>query len=210
MNAKGFVLMIIALLILMGASGGSFVGGLLLGRSQEGTDEGSLAAMTPSAPGQASEDQSNGSSFAQIQQQIQSGELSQDQIAQFRQQFQGQFGQRGGNSSSGGFAGGDALVGTLEGVEGDTISVNTPQGTLKATIGGETIIQQTAQISLEDLTQGMRLTVVGGRADDGTVEARTVIVIPEGSEGIGGGGFGGRSGNWFGGQHGGTQSRDGS
>jgi len=201
MNAKGFVLMIIALLILMGASGGSFVGGLLLGQSQEGTDEASLAAMPPSAPRQASEGQSNGSSFAQIQQQIQSGDLSQDQIAQFRRQFQEQFGQRGGNPNSGGFAGGGALVGTLEGVEGDTISLNTQQGLLKATIGGETIIQQTAQISLEELVHGMRLTVMGGRA---------VIVIPEGSEVNSGDGFGGRSGSWFSGQRGGTQSGDGS
>ena len=196
MSAKGFVLMLVAVLVLVGALAGSFVGGLLLGKSQEETPQSSQAATT--LPGQASADQTNGPSFAQIQQQLQSGELSQDDLAQFREQFQGRFGQDGG-----GFGGGGGLVGTLESVEGDTISLSTPQGTLKATVGGETIIQQTAQIGLEDLLEGMRLTVVGERAEDGTVEARTVIVVPEGSEGFGGGGFGGRGRGGFGGRQGG-------
>ena len=168
-----------------------------MGESQEETAQSSQVATTLPAPGQASPDQTDGLSFAQIQQQPQSGELSQDELAQFRQQVQGRFGQDGG-----GFGGGGGLVGTLESVEGDTISLSTPQGTLKATVGGETVIRQTAQIGLEDLLEGMRLTVVGERGEDGTVEARTVIVIPEGSEGFGGGGIGGRGRGGFGGQGG--------
>ena len=204
MSAKSFVLMLVAVLVLVGALAGSFVGGLVLGQSQEEPANASQVATNLPAPGSASSDQPDLPSFSQIQQQLQSGELSQDELAELRQQFQGQSAQDGGAFGGGGFAGGGGLIGTLESVDDGTISLNTPQGTLKATLGSETVIQQTAQIGVQDLVEGMRLTVVGERAEDGTVEATTIIVVPEGSEGFGGAGFGGRGrGGTGGGQFGG-------
>ncbi len=63
------------------------------------------------------------------------------------------------------------------------------------TVGPETTIQKTTEISLEDLIEGMRLTVSGERGEDGTVEATTIFVQPEGAGSFAGGGFRGGFGH---------------
>ena len=83
-------------------------------------------------------------------------------------------------------------MGTVEGLDGNTLTVNTPQGPLLAALGDETVIQMFAQGSPSDLTVGARVTVTGQRGEDGTVEAVSILIIPEGAQGIPAGGFGGR------------------
>ena len=180
MNAKSFTLLLAAFLALGGGLGGAFVGGIALGKNQEG------ASAQTNVPAQQSAVQSDAPSPDQLRQQIQSGELSQEEAAQLRQQFQNQDGL---GAARQGFAAGDGLTGTIEKIEGNMVTVNTPQGSLQATIESDTIIQRTIEVTLEDLVEGMRLTVIGERGEDGTVEARTILVIPEGEDGLFGGGF---------------------
>jgi len=136
------------------------------------------------------------------------GQLRQEDLTQFRQQFQGQFGQEGGAISGGGggvggrgafgdrTAGGSGsggLSGTIESVDGNTIMVNTDQGSLPVAVGEDTTIQKTVEVTLADLTEGTRVSIVGARNESGDVEARAIIVIPEGQED----GFLGGFGRWF-------------
>ena len=114
------------------------------------------------------------------------GEISQEDLDQFRQQFQGQFGQGGGSGAFGGggarggggfggrTAGGGGLSGTLESVDQDVITINTDQGPLPVAIGEDTTIRKTVEVALADLTEGTRVTVLGARSESGDVEARSI------------------------------------
>jgi hypothetical protein len=75
------------------------------------------------------------------------------------------------------------LTGTIEKVEGNIVVVNTPQGLVQTTIGADTAIQQTVPGVLSDLKTGMRVTVSAQRGEDGTVKARSILVVSEGAEG---------------------------
>jgi hypothetical protein len=144
-------------------------------------------------------------SLAQLREQFQSGDLSQEDLARLRHQF-GAGGAGGGFGGSGGFAGrfgggSGGLTGTVEAVEGDKITVNTAQGPLEVTIGPETVIQrnEVVTMTLNEVVEGLRIRVGGERNDAGVLEAATIFVVPEGDGGFGGGGFGGRGGGFGGG-----------
>ena len=165
MSTKGFVILLIGVLLLGGSIGGAFVGVLALVKSQEAeVSQTNLTANLPSLPGQQSSDQS-----------------TQDDLDQLRQQFKGQSGP--------GFASGSSIMGTLEKVEGNTITVNTPKGTLQATVGENTTIQKIDEVTIADLLEGMYVTVTGAPGEDGAVEARSIVITPEGAGGFFGGGF---------------------
>ncbi|MEE8443429.1 MAG: hypothetical protein V3S37_06725 [Dehalococcoidia bacterium] len=182
MTTKAFILLLVGVLALGGSIGGAFAGGIALGKSQ--VEEAAPASpfslpqsnQSQQLPGQLGQDQ-----LDQFRQQIQNGELSPDQLDQFRQRFQG----RGGGG--GGFAGRNALTGTIESTEGNTIIVSTAQGPLEATLGADTTIQMSVEGTLEDLTEGTQVTVVGQRGEDGTVEATSIVIVPAGGGGLFGG-----------------------
>lgn len=181
-------MLVVAVLVLGGAIGGAFAGGMVLGKSQSA--EAAQVGAPPSSPSGLGQQFSGGAdpqSLDQLRQRIQSGEVSQEEIAQLRQGFQGQFG-RGGAGGQG-FTGRANLTGTIERVEGNTVTVNTSQGPLHAAVGEDTAIRQFAQLELADLLEGMQVTVVGVRGDDGTVEAQSILLVPEGDGFFGGGDF---------------------
>ena len=182
MSTKAFVMLLVAVLILGGSLGGAFAGGVVLGKSQgEEVAQSSLPAQSTSNLGQQSSGQLGQEQLDQFRQQIQSGEFSQQDLDQFRQQFQGQFGQ---GFAGRGFAGGGGLSGTIEEIQGNTVTVNTSQGPLQATIGADTTIQMFTEGTLADLQAGLRVTVIGQRGEDGTVEARSILITPEGGDGV--------------------------
>ena len=110
----------------------------------------------------------------------------------------GSFGGAGGGPG-GGFGGGQggagdgfpgALTGTIESIEGDIVTVNTAQGTLTATVQpGQTVIQVLSTGSIDDLSQGLRVTVTGDTSEDGTLSATSIVVTPNLRSLFGGGGF---------------------
>ncbi|MYD50746.1 MAG: hypothetical protein F4W93_04585 [Dehalococcoidia bacterium] len=133
---------------------------------------------------------------------------------------QGGFGRRGagggqggqaavGGAQQGGQAGGGArpLFGSIESIADRGFTLETQQGPLPIAVNDETVIIQTLQGTVADLKAGMQVSVFGAADDEGTIEARTVAVIPAGLEDIPGlgGGFAGRGRGGFGGGQGGGQ-----
>ena len=108
----------------------------------------------------------------------------------------------GGFAAAAGFGGG--AFGTITSVEGSELKIETPAGVVTVKLTEETTLREISDVSVEDLATGIRLTIAGTRDDSGTIEARTITIVPEGVEfgvgqgfrpgqGIGGGqGFGGR------------------
>lgn len=186
MNTKSFVTLVIAILVLGGSLGGAFVGGIALGKNQEDDVAlNSASTQLPSGTDQQALGQLTQEQLDQFRQQIQSGEFDPENRDQFRRQFQDQFGQGGPGGL--GFGGAGGLTGTIEGIEGDTITINTAQGPLLATISTDTTIQIITEGTLTDLENGTQVTVRGQRGEDGTVEATSIIITPEGLGGLFGG-----------------------
>ena len=181
MSTNPFLLFLVAILVLGGSLGGAFVGGIAVGKSQ---DEGEAVAQSSLPPQPTS---ATGQGFT--------GDLTPDQLSQLRQQFQEQLGGGGGGFGGGGGGGrlggrgGGGLTGPIETIEGNTLTIDTPQGPLQATIGADTTIQTFTQGALEDLRTGLRVTVVGAPGEDGTVQAIFILITPEGSDGLFAGGF---------------------
>ena len=51
-----------------------------------------------------------------------------------------------------------AMLGTIETIDGDTLTINTSRGPLQAAVGAETTIQVFADGTLADLETGMQRT----------------------------------------------------
>ena len=170
MKANPFLSLLIGILVLGASLGGAFAGGVALGKSQGDAPTQSVAlGQPPLSPGE------------QFQ-----GQPNQDELNQLRQQFQDQFGQ-GRVGGGGAFGDRGGLGGTIDEIEGNTLTISTPQGPLIVTIDGETTIQRIATGALGDLQVGTRVSVIGQRSEDGAVTAGSVVITPEGVTGFLGG-----------------------
>ena len=168
MNTKGFLQLLAAVLVLGVVVGGAFSLGLALGGNVgEGTTWTQDVLTPPSAP----------STGQQIQ-----DSLGEDQVQRIRQQFQERLAQGGVQP----FPGRGKVLGTIEKVEGNSITVQTAQGPVQAKTDGDTTIQVLEAGSLDDLQTGMTVVVTGQPGEDGAVAATSVFVTPEGV-GFGGG-----------------------
>ncbi len=176
MGNKAF-LVLIAIAILLGASlGGAFAAGVAVGRSQDNDQAASDTSIdTPVfTPPRAQGD------FQQ---------LTPEQIQQFRQQL----GEGGGVPfGGGGELGTRALTGSIESIDGNVVTVNTPQGPLQATLSEDTGIQLFSEGAPQDLEIGQQVIISGERNEEGVMEATDVLVTPEGD--LFGGGFLGAGG----------------
>ena len=200
MSTKAFMTLLIAVVLLGAGLGGAFAGGIALGKSQgDGETPSTVLSTTPPGSGQQAPSDTGVQSLDQLRQRLQSGEITQEELAEFRQQFQGQGGSAAGG---GGFAGGGGLfggrgggggglVGTIEKVEGNVVTVTTQQGPLIATIGTDSTIQVFAEGTLDDIQAGASVTIIGQPGEDGTVNAVSITINPEGTLGFPTGGFGG-------------------
>ena len=200
MSGKSFVLTLACVLVLGGVIGGAFVAGLVVGG---GSDDGEAAANVLTLPppgGSGSTAPTSGvvpsggmSSRGEVLITVEGGEISEEEVAQLRRQLgEGFGGARGGLGP--GMAGGGVLIGTVESVEGDKVTVNTAQGPLEVTVGSETAIQrpEIVTLTLDDLSEGLQVQVAGQPNEAGVMEATSIFVVPE--EGGGFGGFGGGRG----------------
>ena len=187
MSTKAGLPMVAVAVALAVIAGGAFAGGIALGRSQATDAEATAAADTQPTGGTGALD------LDALRQQFGSGDFDLDTFAQLREQFGGQFGGFGDGGGGGGqrFGEGDGLFGTIESIEGDTLTINTQRGPLQADVGPETTILIFADGTLADLEPGMQVSVISERADDGSVIATSITLRPEGGGGFGGGSFGG-------------------
>jgi hypothetical protein len=103
-------------------------------------------------------------------------------------QIQGGSGQGGGTGRA--FAGGGFTTGKITAIDGTTITVKAPDGTLKkVSTTAKTRVSKTTTSSVDELKKGETVTVIGATGSDGTVAATTI------SQGAGlRGGFGARPG----------------
>ena len=184
MSTKAVLLVVAGIAALAVSAGGAFAGGIAVGKSQaDGAAESPSTAVLQPAGGAGSLD------LDELRRQFQSGEFDPETFAQLQEQFGGQFGGTGGGRRFGG--GGDGLFGTIETIEGDTLTIDTARGPLQVAVGPETTIQVFADGTLAELEAGMRVTVTSQRGDDGSVVATSIVVRPEGTDGFGDGLFGG-------------------
>ncbi len=178
---RNLLLLLAAVFVLGSGLGGAFAGGVAVGQSQD-TDSGTQVAA---AAGQQAQTAPGRQTLDQLRQRLQGSDVSDEELAEIRQQFQGAggFGRGGGGFSGDGGRGG--LIGTVEGISEGILTINTPHGPLQATIGADTTIQVFEEGTAEDLESGTQVIIVGERNEDGTVEASSVTVTP----GTGGGFF---------------------
>ena len=87
-------------------------------------------------------------------------------------------------------AGAAPLVGTIGFVEDGELILETQQGPLPIILDEETLVVETRPGVLTDLEAGMQVRVTGPADESGSIEARSIVVTPEGFEGVRG--LGGR------------------
>ena len=223
MSNKTFVGVLIAVLVVGAAVGASFFTGLTIGKGQQtDTPVVTLTAPTGSAANPAGGGQGavtvvgpSGALVTTVRSSeilAEGGEGVPEEVAAQIRQLREQLGVGGGIGGGAGFG---LQAGTIEAVDGNTITLNTQQGPLEIAVGDETTIQMTTEVPMSDLETGMTVTVAGERDEDGNFTAGNIVVLPEGAEGLPfggfrggrggfpGGGFGGGGGGGVGGQQGG-------
>ena len=190
MTNKFFMWLAGAVLLAALGVGVAFAGGVAYERSGADTSPVVTAPDLPSpsgAQGQPGGGRFNSEAIADLLARLQSGSAMLDDLQQLRQQFAGQ---------GGGFGAGGGLNGPIESIEGDTITINTPQGPLQVMLNADTTINNIVEIDASALTVETRISVNGQRNEAGVMEATTITITPEGyGTGRGGGfqrGFGGQ------------------
>ena len=93
---------------------------------------------------------------------------------------QGATGGLGGAQGGQGAVGARPLFGTIESMGDGGFTLETQQGPLPVAMNEETVIVETRQGTLADLEVGMQVRVSGAEDEGGAIDARSVIVTPEG------------------------------
>ncbi|PKB80630.1 MAG: hypothetical protein BZY88_08235 [SAR202 cluster bacterium Io17-Chloro-G9] len=217
MNTNAFALVLVLVLVLGGSIGGAFAGGVAFGKSQNEEPMSSRLPSTGGTASQFGQGgtglpqqdtlrqgiQSGDLSLQdleQLRQRFASGDLSQEEIDRLREQFRSgglsqQESDRTARQFQGGAIDGDGArgfpgrTGAIQNVDGNTLTISTEAGTVQASIGADTTIRRFAESTLADLVEGMRVTLIGQAGEDGTVQAISILVVPDDQEGFFGGGF---------------------
>ena len=194
MTNKFFMWLAGAVLLAALGVGVAFAGGVAYERSGADTSPVVTAPDLPSpsgSQGQPGGGRFNSEAIAGLQARLQSGSATPEDLQQLRQQFAGQGGGFGGGGGAGGNLrfGGGGLNGPIESIEGDTITINTPQGPLQVMLNADTTINNIVEIDASALTVETRISVNGQRNEAGVMEATTITITPEGFATGGGGGF---------------------
>jgi len=104
---------------------------------------------------------------------------------QARQQFgRGRFGQQGSQTGipdqtpqagqQGSARAGGGIRGAVEAIEGDTLVVNTQDGSIRVKTTDTTLIEKFTSVGLKDLGTGEQVMVMGARNADGSFTARSI------------------------------------
>ena len=181
MNTKGFLLLLVTVIVIGGSIGGAFAGGLALGRNQ-GDDDASGATLL--------QQQFGGGQMPSGA--IQGGQTGQDAP----QGFGGQFSGRGG---AGGTFSRDVFNGTVTTLDGNLLTVSAGENENQVDLSENASIQIFGPGTTDDISEGDRVLVIvsGDTTAGGPVDAISVIVNPPEGGGVfggGGSGFGGRGG----------------
>ena len=89
-------------------------------------------------------------------------------------------GQGGTGGGPGVFGGRGGLIGTVTGMSDTGFTLDTQQGPLPIVIDEDSVILETREGAFTDLEVGMQVRIAGPASENGAVEARFIIVTPEG------------------------------
>ena len=186
---KSFLLLLVTVAILGAALGGAFVGGVVYGRSQA-----AKAAMLP--PELAGGFAGGGGQSVGVPAGAVAGPGGVGFVAPPGAEggFPGAGAGNGGNLGLGGGRGG--MTGVVAEVDGNNLSLTTPQGNTLVTLTADTALSRISPADRAELTTGVTVRLVGRpNADGGIFQARSVVIIPEGTANPfeGGGGNSGSS-----------------
>lgn len=174
---KIFSLLLTLALVLGGGLGAAFAGGVALGKSQAPNSE--MPATAGAGDGQRTPGQFNRDRPGQ-------GDGFGDRSPSGRQGFQreSQDGSPDGRPRRGfgGRGGRPGVGGTVTVIEGNQLTITTPEGPVAVRVTPETGFQKISQAALEDVQEGDRVRVVGRPDDDGVIQARSIMLVPEGVE----------------------------
>jgi uncharacterized protein DUF5666 len=146
--SKKIVLGILVLVLVAAVGGGSFYGGMRYEQQQAAN---ARAAFFANRGGGSGGEGAGGGGFA--------------------------FG--GGNGGGGTANGrGGGAVGQIKSIDGNTITVSTPQSVVKVILTGTTQIEKFVAGSSSDLQVGTRIVVRGTPDSSGTITANTVQITP--------------------------------
>jgi len=110
---------------------------------------------------------------------VEENRILQNPAAFFRQRVQaGRFPFPGGTPQPGQQRLGGGLMGTIEAIEGNTLVINTQEGTIRVQTTDTTLFEKYMTVNLNELKVGESVTVSGSRNADGSVTARSVRSMP--------------------------------
>ena len=154
--------------------------------TQEDSDD--AESLTADAPPITPEE------IQELRERLGRGELSEEEAREAFLRLREQFGGGQGGFGPGGF-GGSQAAGTIESIDGNTITVATELAAVMATVGENASINITSVLEPTGLTDDTQVVVVSERVEGGNL-ARSITIVPEGQGafGRGQGGFGGFGG----------------
>ena len=76
------------------------------------------------------------------------------------------------------------VAGTIESVDGEKLTITTPQGAITVTAGAEVRIVSFSEGTAEDLSPGSQVRVLGPRTPEGDVQANSILIVPEEARGF--------------------------
>ena len=197
---KAFMGLLVAALVLGVALGAAFAGGVALGKSQGG-DTAQPQAFGQFQPGEGAQSGRQFNRQGQDQtaagaepegagrtagQGSSNGPAGRPQTGEQRdEQNDGAALKRGERQGAGGRrSGAPGVFGTIQSLEGTQLTIETPQGTAKVSVGPDTRVYRLVEASTEDLQPQAQVRVMGPRSDEGLVEAASVVLVPEGGQDV--------------------------
>ena len=75
--------------------------------------------------------------------------------------------------------GGAGIGGTIESVDGERLTVTTPQGQVNVVAGAEARIVSFSDATLQDLSPGTQVRVLGPAGADGDVQAESILIVTD-------------------------------
>jgi len=196
MTNKAFSILLLFTLVFGGALGAAFAAGVALGKSRGPDPSQESSSFRPPRSSQGGESRPGGSRAGGFPGSSRGGESLPGADARGRE---GGFSRRsgeasaapdGGPGSGGGVpqdaAGRQGIIGTVDRVQDNLVTLNTFQGPVQVRLEKETAIQNTAQATVADLVEGARIRIIGRRDQEGNLQARAVtLLLPDSAEGTG-------------------------
>lgn len=167
---QSFLILLVTVVILGAALGGSFVGGVVYGRSQAA----SAAALPPELNGSFA---GGGTDPIDVPAGAASGPGGGFDTPPGAS---GPFPEGQTPAEFGGGRGG--LTGTIASIDGSSLSLTTPQGDTLVTLNDETALTQITPADRAELNAGAAVRISGRPNADGSIfQARSILIIPEGA-----------------------------